>query len=97
MLSVLVAVSWFYHCTASKANSLYLRYTASEGWAVSFGDVFHAVNIKPTTVVGRTLAVLHFTTDSGGRTLVIFNDAMTASDFRRLIVKLKISGYSQGQ
>lgn len=98
MLSFLTAASWVFQRKACEADSIYLRYTATEGWAVSFdGEGYLAVTIRPTTVVGRTLTVLHFSADSGNRALVIFNDAMTANDYRGLIVKLKISGYSQGR
>jgi hypothetical protein len=97
-LSLLVIVSWhFQHNKACKASCIYLRYTPTGGWTVSLdGNEYFVVQIRPTTMVGRMLTVLHFSAKNSHSTFVIFKDAMTANDYRRLIVALKISGYSQG-
>ena len=93
LLSAVVMASWFFQYKACEADSIYLRYTLNDGWAVSFSaDNYLAVKIKPTTVVARMLIVLHLHADNRSKTLVIFNDAMTAHDYRRLTVLLKISG-----
>lgn len=97
ILSLLVIASWFVQRTACKAGRIFVRYTVSEGWAVSFdGEHYLAIKIKPTTVTGNMLTVLHFSIDKHTRALVIFKDAMSANDYRKLIVNLKISGYGQG-
>lgn len=93
MLSLLVTLSWIFHHKACKADSTYLRYTASHGWAISFeNEDYLPIEIKPTTVTGRLLTVLHFKFEKRSNILVIFKDAMTANNYRRLIVLLKISG-----
>lgn len=95
ILSLLVAASWVVQRNACETGHIFLRYTVTEGWAVCFdGEHYLGANIKPTTVTGRVLAILHFSVDDRGRTLVIVKDAMNANDYRRLIVNLKISGYS---
>lgn len=96
-LSLLVTVSWVVQRYACETGRIFLRYTVTEEWAVSFdGERYLVAKIKPTTVTGRMLIILHFSIDNRSRALVIVKDAMTANDYRRLIVNLKISGYSQG-
>jgi hypothetical protein len=94
---LLVAASWFVQRDARQAGRILLRYTVTEGWAVCFdGEDYLAIKIKPTTVTGSLLTVLHFSIDKHARALVIFKDSMSANDYRKLIVNLKISGYGQG-
>lgn len=96
-LSLLAIASWYFQHKACEASCIYLRYTPTDGWTVSFdGNEYFVVQIRPTTMVGRMLTVLHFSAKNSHSSLVIFKDAMTANDYRRLIVALKISGYSQG-
>lgn len=96
VLSMLVVVSWPVRRKACETGCIFLRYTVAEGWAVSFdGGHYLPIIIKPTTVTGGMLTVLHFSIDKRARTLVIFKDAMSANDYRKLIVNLKISGYGQ--
>ena len=97
ILSLLVVLSWFVQHKVGEAANILLRYTVSESWAVSFdGEHYLSINIKPTTVTGSMLTVLHFNIDQHTRALVIFKDAMSSNDYRKLIVNLKISGYGQG-
>ncbi len=92
MLSVFVAISWFFQFKACKSSNKCLRYSATDGWAICLDDEnYFEVKIKPTTVIGRILAVVHFQTNAQCNTLLILNDAMTANDYRRLVVLLKIS------
>ncbi|MGZ4959331.1 MAG: protein YgfX [Methylomonas sp.] len=96
ILSSLVVMSWFVQRKACKTGHIYLRYTVSEGWSICFdGELYLVAEIKPTTVVGKMMTILHFSADNRSRTLLIVKDAMAANDYRRLIVNLKISGYSQ--
>lgn len=97
MLSLLVMASWVVQRNACETSHIFLRYTVTEGWAASFdGEHYLVAKIKPTTVTGRMLTILHFSIDNRSGALVIVKDAMTANDYRRLIVNLKISGNSQG-
>ncbi len=96
ILSLSVAASWVVQRNACGTGHIFLRYTITEGWAVSFDEeLYIVVKIEPTTVTGRMLTILHFSADNRSRALVIVKDAMSANDYRRLIVNLKISGYSQ--
>lgn len=98
-MALLVAVSWWLSRQACETNAIFLRYTPAQGWSLSrCGEEYHAVSIKPETVIGRLLTVLYFSfEDKRAGTLVVFKDAMQADDYRRLIVGLKISGYSRGR
>lgn len=94
-LFLLVAASWFVQRNACETGRIFLRYTVEEGWAVCFdGERYLGVKIKPTTVTGSMLTILHVGADNCSRALLIVKDAMAANDYRRLIVNLKISGYS---
>lgn len=90
---ILAAASWIFQRKACKANKLYLRYTPTNGWAISFdGTGYLDVKINPTTVVGMMVTILHFNLDSRGKTIVVVKDAMIEDEYRKLIVLLKISG-----
>lgn len=95
MLSLSAVASWFFQRQAyGDWVGILLRYSAAEGWVVSFdGEAYFAVTMQPSSVVSGWLIVLHFKIDRQRvRSLVIFKDAMSANDYRRLIVGLKISG-----
>lgn len=97
MLFLLVMASAVIQHRACQTTGVHLRYTAQEGWAISFdGQRYSVISVKPSTVVGSWLTVLYFETDRGATALAIFNDAMSANDYRRLIVNLKILGCSEG-
>ena len=94
LLSLLLAFSWHFQHKACSADCTYLRYTSNAGWAVAFHDhmSYDSLILKPSTVAGGMLTILHFEVKNCNKTLLIFKDAMSANDYRRLIVLLKISG-----
>ena len=91
---VLISYSWYFQFKAHKAECTYLRYTSNVGWAVAFQDQarYDSLILKPSTVTGNMLTILHFDLENCSKTLMIFKDAMTANDYRKLLVLLKISG-----
>ena len=89
-----LSYSWHFQLKARKAGYTYLRYTSNIGWAVAYqGQTdFDNLILKPSTVTGNILTILHFDLENGSKTLMIFKDAMKANDYRKLIVLLKITG-----
>lgn len=93
-LGSLLGMAWLSQAKGLRARSCYLRYTAQQGWSISFdgGNEYRTVTIKSSTVVGSLVTFLHYATDDKAfDTMVIWKDALTPGDYRRLIVKLKLS------
>lgn len=97
-LIAVLSLVWLSQAKGLRARSCYLRYTAQQGWSISFdgGNEYCAVTIKSSTVVGSLVTFLHYATeDKAFDTLVIWKDALTPGDYRRLIVKLKLSDHGR--
>ena len=94
LLCIIISYSWYFQLKAHKAESTYLRYTSDSGWAIALQDRenYDSLTLKPSSVTGNLLTILHFDLEKGSKTLMIFKDAMTANDYRKLIVLLKITG-----
>ena len=93
---LLVLTSWVFQYSASLVASVFLRYSTAGDWSLSYdGVTFVAINIKPETVLGSLLTVLHFKTDKQSGSLLVFKDAVAANQYRKLLVQLKISGQSR--
>jgi hypothetical protein len=67
-----------------------IRYTEKLAWEISDGDDFEAVDILKSTVITTTFIFLQI---NNKPTLLIANDALDEDDYRRLIVKLKITAH----
>ncbi|OHX38100.1 hypothetical protein BJL95_23095 [Methylomonas sp. LWB] len=80
-----------------KTRPFFLRYTPGGGWEISADlEAFQPIRIESTTVTTRMLTILHYRTDGGSvERLPIFRDALPENDYRRLVVSLKISGFSR--
>ena len=98
MLLALVCFSWLLSGASAKTCPIFLRYTAQQDWCLcGMGGEYLPIRIRPSTVISRTLIVLHWTrAEKCIGNLVIFKDAMSPNDYRRLLVCLKISGCGQG-
>ncbi len=88
---------WVRSSKACKAAWYYLSYTANQGWSVSYnGHNYVAIALKSSTVTGPIMTFFHYNTgiaeDAKARAFVILRDAMSADDYRRLVVKLRLSG-----
>ncbi len=94
LIFFMLSYSWYFQLKGRKAEHTYLRYTSNVGWSVAFRgqDSYDSLILKPSTVAGNILTILHFDLESGSKTLMIFKDAMKANDYRKLIVLLKITG-----
>lgn len=98
MLSVVLLACWGWQYKQQRnSQAIYLRYSPSEGWAMSAaGHDYQAITLKPTSVINKLLIVLHYTDiNRHFKTLLIGNDSMSDQDYRRLLVLLKISGLTK--
>lgn len=93
--TLLVLASWVVQYKASCTKEVYLRYSTTDAWTISYdGETFALIKIKAETVISSLLSVLHFEAGNLPGSLLIFKDALSADQYRKLIVQLKISGLS---
>lgn len=81
-------------------NSMYkLRFTEFSGWEMAFeNDDYSGVTISESSVVTPFVIFLHLKPHTQKpMSLVIAKDCLSKNDFRRLIVRLTISGYEQSR
>ncbi len=67
-----------------------LRYSVKRGWELSDGGDFIQVDILKSTVLTTVFIFLHLQDKPA---IVIANDALSESDYRQLLVKLKMTAY----
>ncbi|QPK63274.1 hypothetical protein IVG45_21115 [Methylomonas sp. LL1] len=99
IMAVMVTAFWLFGTFSRKTASVYLSYTVNKGWEVALdGYNYRSAMVLGTTVIASSAIFLHFKMDGqSSRSLLIARDSMRASDYRRLMVRLKLSGYSQGR
>jgi toxin CptA len=76
-----------------------IQYTETLGWQISKGHELVSIKILNSTVVTTFAIFLHYKENSqpqcsmspAKQTCLILNDALAEEDYRRLIVKLKIT------
>lgn len=95
--SVLTAVIVYLWWVNNRSANIDLRYTTGKGWQVSWDrESFLAAIILETTVITPVAIFLHYGNEQQGfRAVIIANDSLSAIDYRRLMVKLKLSGRNQ--
>lgn len=98
VLSVLVLLSAWMNRDGGRSGSVALRYTPDQRWWLALdGKDFQLIRIQSSTVISSGLIFLHWVCDENIRgVVVIANDAMTANDYRKLMVYLKITQSTQG-
>lgn len=76
-----------------KFQEFYIRYNQKFGWQLSFSENdFYTVKILPTTVITPYLIFLHSKSPARKKQFIpICKDSLTAEEYRKLIVSLKIS------
>lgn len=74
-----------------------LRFTEFSGWEMAFEhNDYNRVTISESTVVTAFVIFLHCNMQNQtSKTLLIANDSLSKNDFRRLIVRLRISGHER--
>ncbi len=77
----------------NRASGACLKYLDNNGWEVTYDShVFIPIDISAATVLTSLLTVLYFQQGEIRKILVIFKDAMTEKEYRKLRVTLKTSG-----
>ncbi len=97
IFSVAVVLVWCSQRRRFPASPIHLSYTSGLLWEISYdGNIYLPVTILETTVITNTAVFLHYTVNHcSRRNLLISKDSLSDDAYRRLIVKLKLSGYSQ--
>jgi hypothetical protein len=93
MSLVIPALGWVYVYQRGQAN-IELRYTRTTGWQICLdGKDFWDITILKSTVVSNLAIFLHYRGKINPRfkAIMIANDSLSANDYRRLMVKLKIT------
>jgi hypothetical protein len=91
--NILCLISWKIQQRKYQTEPIYLRYSATDNWAISFdGSSFSPIKLKADTVISSLLIVLRFEISNQLVSLPICKDALPAGDYRKLIVLLKITG-----
>lgn len=96
MMSIII-VFWLICHKCRKTPVMHLRYTSNLGWQVAMGrKVYQNAMILETTVITHVVVFLHFKVDDQPcSAMVIAKDSLSATDYRRLLVRLKLSGIEQ--
>ena len=72
-----------------------ISYSGSRGWQFATANDYYPIEILGTTVITNLVTILHFKGQDGKKwTILVFSDAVTAEDYRKLKVQLKISEHS---
>ena len=88
VLGLVIPVHLFFVLKRQSNTHHLICYCSESGWDID-GE---SVSIMPSTVLTPFAVWLHYKDpNSGKKALLILHDAMSETDFRRLIVKLKIS------
>jgi hypothetical protein len=90
-LSALVIGSGFYQYKQPQSD-FYIRYSDKNQWSAALNNQqFQPITIRTTTVITQWLVILHFEIEQRLVTRLIFSEALSNHDYRRLIVALKIN------
>lgn len=75
-----------FHKVTNEKRSI--KHSENLGWQISNGGDFEAVEILTSTVITTSFIFLQV---QDKPTIIIANDALSEDDYRRFIVKLKIT------
>ncbi|MCK5870896.1 MAG: hypothetical protein KAG45_09765 [Methyloprofundus sp.] len=92
-LLILVPVSSFYFYIQRYRHHYYafsLKYSAESSWELIEGDDYLAMHILKSSVLTSFIIILHVEIDNKRRSLLVCQDAVSAEEYRRLFVALKI-------
>ncbi len=96
VLGLLVLFSGWLALMRQQRQEIYLRYNSELNWWLRSDNEYLPIRIESTTVLSRFLIILHWVQDDNRRgRFAIFRDALPASEFRSLLVCLKVSAYGQ--
>ena len=89
-LSAGICLHFYFAVRALKNTQVKIKHTAASGWEISDANDFKSVQILNSTVITLFAIFLHFS-GNGKQSVLIVSDALSADDYRRLIVRLKTS------
>lgn len=96
LLSILVCLSLWLNLKrlVLEPEDLTVKFSETGGWQLgSEAEGFSAIHLEGSTVSTPFFIILHTKRNQEpGRTILIVKDAVTAEDFRKLRVALKITG-----
>jgi hypothetical protein len=87
---VLIGLNFKVSFPGLKREQRKIRHTEKRGWEISVGGDFETATILQSTVVTTFLIFLHIQNKPA---ILIANDALSRDDYRRLLVKLKMTAY----
>lgn len=92
-LSAAICMHLWFTLKRLKSKHHSIKHTVASGWQASSGNsAFESVRILNSTVITPFAIFLHTRSQNAGKqAMLILNDALSADDYRRLIVKLKTS------
>ena len=71
-----------------------LSYSEHFGWRLGFAGQLQQVKIMPSTVITNLATILHCKQQNGVKqTMLVFNDALSPEQYRKLKAALKISDH----
>jgi hypothetical protein len=93
IFSLILLYSWHYQYRSCSSEACNLRYTDNHGWCVCLANnaTFIPVQMQKSSTVSPLLTILHFIIENQPKSYVIFNDAMSVDEYRRLSVLLRTS------
>ncbi len=93
-LSLVITVLGLVYAYQRRQVIIELRYTKATGWQICLdGQDFLDISILKSTVVSNLAIFLHYHRKDNPRykAIMIAHDSLSANDYRRLMVKLKIT------
>ncbi len=87
-LAILIVGDYWFNLKRQKQESRLIRHSETSGWQIIENDKVKKVQILPSTLVTVWLIFFH---TKELTPILIAKDMMSEDEFRRLIVKLKIS------
>lgn len=94
-LAAAIAIHLHWITRRTKTEQYRIRHSDALGWEIDSGEGFRTMQISGSTVITTFAIFLHISTDSHRQSLLITSDALSADDYRRLIVRLKTDGPNQ--
>ncbi|MGZ4998475.1 MAG: protein YgfX [Methylobacter sp.] len=90
-LAIGIGLHLYFVFTRLKSDQYAIKHSEASGWEISDGNEFRSIQILNSTVITLFAIFLHFNKNAHKQSVLIVNDALSEDDYRRLIVRLKIT------
>ncbi len=87
-IACLIGLDFWFNFKRLKSGQHLISYSETKGWQLADNGDFENIQILSSTVVTTFLIFLHI---ANKPSILIAHDALSEEDFRRLIVKLKMT------